>query len=106
MIDRQEATQHFSALLDGLAERPLNYFAELYGLSYGAVLDLVQGRVLPSRAMVVLLHAISLDPMWMRDVAKSAHGDLKILDTLRGKRRTVRNIITRKNEEDVEAPEA
>lgn len=85
MIDRQEATQHFAAFLDGVAERPLNYFAEIYGLSYGAVLDLVQGRVLPSRAMVVLLHAIEADPTWMRDVAKDAHADLAVLDVLRGK---------------------
>ena len=82
---RLAARTHFARLLDRIADRPLNYFAEKYGLSYGAVLDLVQGRVLPSRAMVVLLHAIEADPDWMWDVAKAAEDDLALLDEVRGK---------------------
>lgn len=82
---RALAKRHFANLLDRVAARPLNYFAETYGLSYGAVLDLIQGRVLPSRAMVVLLHAIAADPDWMRDVMKDAKGDLAFLDGVRSK---------------------
>lgn len=82
---RAAAAAHFARLLDRVAVRPLNYFAECYGLSYGAVLDLVQARVLPSRAMVILLHAIDADSAWMREVAKGAKDDLAMLDVIRGK---------------------
>jgi hypothetical protein len=82
---RAVACRHFSEYLDRIAQRPMNHFAEVYGLSYGAVLDLIQGRVLPSRAMVILMHAIEADPMWIRDVVKDAKADLAILDAVRGK---------------------
>jgi hypothetical protein len=84
-MNRDEALAYFAGRLDAVACRPLNWFAEKYGLTYGSVLDQVQGRVLPSRAMVVLLHAIENDPDWMHDVAKDAAGDLAILDSLRVK---------------------
>jgi hypothetical protein len=80
-----EARAYFASKLAEIAGNPHSYFAKKYGLSYGAVRDQIQGRVLPSRAMVVLLHAIETDPRWMIDVAKSAKHDLALLDALRGK---------------------
>ena len=80
-----EARAYFANKLAVLAGNPHSYFAMKYGLSYGAVRDQIQGRVLPSRAMVVLMHAIETDPRWMVDIAKSAKDDLALLDALRGK---------------------
>ena len=81
-----QARRYFANRLAGIAGNPHNYFAEKYGLSYGAVRDQIQARVLPSRAMVVLMQAIENDPRWMWDIAKAAKDDLAILDSLRGKR--------------------
>ena len=49
---------------------PRSSFAPLYGLDERAVQDLEQGRSLPSRTLVVLLKAVELDPMFMREVAR------------------------------------
>ena len=81
----EEARAYFASKLAVLSGNPHSYFAMKYGLSYGAVRDQIQGRVLPSRAMVILMHAIETDPRWMIDVAKSAKQDLALLDALRGK---------------------
>ncbi len=61
-------------------QTPRGCFAEWYGLKERALQDLEQGRVLPSRALVVLLTAIEKDPCWMRDVAKAAKDRLALLD--------------------------
>lgn len=86
-MNRVDARYHFAGkLADLLAETggPNNLWAERHGLTYAAVRDLVQARVLPSRAMVILMTAIELEPDFMRDVAKAAKGDLAILDQVRG----------------------
>jgi|JI9StandDraft_1071089.scaffolds.fasta_scaffold245756_2 hypothetical protein len=80
-----DARTYFAMKLAGMAGNPHRYFAEKYGLSYGAVRDQIQGRVLPSRAMIVLMHAIETDPRWMIDIAKAAKDDLAFLDAIRGK---------------------
>lgn len=86
-MNRDDAKQHFAnRLADLIAEMggPNNLWAEWYGLSYAAIRDLVQARVLPSRAMVLLMTAIESDPQFMRDVAKAAKDDLAILGSVRG----------------------
>jgi hypothetical protein len=62
---------------------PRSYFAPLYGLNERAVQDLEQGRSLPSRALVVLLKAIELDPLFIREVAREARPELAALDEVR-----------------------
>jgi hypothetical protein len=51
--------------------------------------DLEQARSLPSRAVIVLLKAVEMDPDWMRQVAKAAKPELEALEQLR----TARNKI-------------
>jgi hypothetical protein len=65
---------------------PRSYFAPLYGLNERAVQDLEQGRSLPSRALVVLLKAVELDPLFMREVAKEARAELAALNEARSSR--------------------
>lgn len=65
---------------------PRSYFAPLYGLNERAVQDLEQGRSLPSRALVVLLKAVELDPLFMREVAREARAELTALDEARSNR--------------------
>ena len=65
---------------------PRGWFGPLYGLGERAIQDLEQGRVLPSRATVVLMHAIATDPVFMRKVARGARDDLATLDRLRTNR--------------------
>lgn len=104
MADRttiDEARAYFAVKLARIAGNPHNYFAEKYGLSYGAVRDQIQGRVLPSRAMVVLMHAIETDPRWMLDIAKSAKDDLAVLDVMRGK--SGRSVIFTGEKTDIRA---
>lgn len=88
-MTRDEACDHFAGKLsDLIAEMggPNNLWAEWYGLSYAAIRDLIQARVLPSRAMIVLMAAIESDPDFMRDVARAARDDIAILDRARGRR--------------------
>jgi hypothetical protein len=59
---------------------PRECFTDAYGLKLRAVQDLEQGRSLPSRALVVLLTAIEMDPDWMRGVAKAAKARLELLE--------------------------
>ena len=72
--------RRFSRLRNGY---PQSGWAERYGVSTGAVQDLEQGRVLPSRAMVVLMQAIEMDPRFMQDVVKAAADQLAMLDEVR-----------------------
>lgn len=44
-------------------------FARRFGLTLGSIKDLEQGRVQPSRAMVLLVAAIEADPKAMANVA-------------------------------------
>lgn len=62
---------------------PRSWFAPLYGLTVSSVQDLEQGRVLPSRAMVVLLTAIENDPLFMREIAREARENLELLEQAR-----------------------
>ena len=65
---------------------PRSYFAPLYGLNERAIQDLEQGRSLPSRALVVLLKAVELDPLFIREVAREARAELATLDEARSRR--------------------
>ena len=71
---------------------PRSYFAPLYGLDERAVQDLEQGRSLPSRTLVVLLKAVELDPLFMREVAREARPELAALDEARSSRNFNRRI--------------
>lgn len=51
-------------------------FAERFGLTLGAVKDLEQGRTQPSRAVRVLVAAISLHPSLVATAAKDVRPDL------------------------------
>lgn len=84
-MTREEAKLHFANKLAALRDKnwPNNLWAERYGLSYGAIRDLAQARVLPSRAMVLLMTAIEYEPEFMQDVARAARDDLAILDQVR-----------------------
>ena len=77
MFDRFTFARRFSAIRRGC---PQKRWARRYGLSYGAVKDMEQGRVNPSRAMVLVLKAIEMSPGFMEDVARAAQEDLKALD--------------------------
>ena len=46
-------------------------FAERFGLTWGAVKDLEQGRTKPTRAMVLLIAAIEREPALMAKVAEA-----------------------------------
>lgn len=46
-------------------------FADRFGLSYGLVRDLEQGRYAPSRSVLVLLAAIEQDPAAVERAASS-----------------------------------
>lgn len=70
----------FSELRNGY---PQEYWAKRYGLTAGAVRDLEQGRVLPSRAMVVLMQVIRACPELVQRAAKDAEAELAALDQLR-----------------------
>lgn len=59
---------------------PRNYWAEKFGLNHRALQDLEQGRVNPSRAVVMLITAIECDPDFMREIAREAKADLTGLD--------------------------
>lgn len=65
---------------------PRSYFAPLYGLDERAIQDLEQGRSLPSRALVVLLKAIELDPLFMREVVRDARDEFAALKEARSNR--------------------
>jgi hypothetical protein len=65
---------------------PRSYFAPLYGLDERAIQDLEQSRSLPSRALVVLLKAVELDPLFMREVARKARSELTALEEARSDR--------------------
>lgn len=65
---------------------PRSYFGPLYGLNVRAVQDLEQGRTLPSRSLIVLLKAIELDPLFMREVAREARQELSMLEEARPNR--------------------
>jgi DNA-binding transcriptional regulator YiaG len=84
---KAELQRHFAGRFSALRRRcPQAYWAERYGLSLGAVQDLEQGRVLPSRAMVLLMHAIAMQPEFMERAAKEAADDLARLSAVRGVR--------------------
>ena len=83
---RQDLSSMFGRRLAALRRYPQAYFAKAFGLSAGAVRDLEQGRVLPSRAMVVLMKAIEMDREFMRRAAKAAKDDLAALDEVRSVR--------------------
>jgi len=72
-FDRVAFARRFSRLRGGC---PQKYWARRFGLSYAAVKDMEQGRVNPSRAVVLLITAIELSPGFMQDVAKLAKADL------------------------------
>jgi hypothetical protein len=59
---------------------PRSYFGPLYGLNDRAIQDLEQGRSLPSRSLVVLLKAVELDPLFIREVAREARSELEMLE--------------------------
>jgi len=69
---------------------PRSYFAPLYGLNERAIQDLEQGRSLPSRALVVLLKAVELDPLFMREVVREAGPELAALNEARSSRNSNR----------------
>jgi DNA-binding transcriptional regulator YiaG len=83
--NRAELQETFAERMRELtaAYLPRGLFCDWFGLGLGAVRDLEQGRVLPSRATVVLMHAIEQDPDFMRQVAKAAKADLKALEAAR-----------------------
>lgn len=68
---------------------PQAYWARRFGLSAGAVRDLEQARVLPSRAMVVLMQAIEMDRDFMGKAAKAAADRLADLDRMRDDTRQI-----------------
>lgn len=74
-FDRIAFARRFSQLRGGW---PQKYWAKWFGLSYAAVKDMAQGRVNPSRAVVLLITAIELSPGFMQDVAKLAKVDLVV----------------------------
>lgn len=76
-FDRVAFARRFSQLRGGC---PQKYWAKRFGLSYAAVKDMEQGRVNPSRAVVLLITAIELSPGFMQDVVKLALADLLALD--------------------------
>lgn len=76
-FDRIAFARRFSQLRGGCPQR---YWAKRFGLSYAAVKDMEQGRVNPSRAVVLLITAIELSPGFMQDVVKLAKTDLAALD--------------------------
>ena len=76
-FDRFAFARRFSRLRGGC---PQKYWARRFGLSYAAVKDMEQGRVNPSRAVVLLITAIELSPGFMQDVVKLAKADLAALD--------------------------
>ena len=76
-FDRVAFARRFSRLRGGC---PQKYWARRFGLSYAAVKDMEQGRVNPSRAVVLLITAIELSPGFMQDVVKLAKADLAALD--------------------------
>jgi hypothetical protein len=79
-----ELRRYFAAKLSALRGcSPQAYWAARYGLTAGAVRDLEQGRVLPSRAVVILLHAIAAESVFMQQIAKAAKEDLALLDEVR-----------------------
>jgi hypothetical protein len=58
---------------------PQSYWAKRIGLTYGALRDLEQARVDPSRAMVLLINAMEISPGFMEDVVRRAKADLAAL---------------------------
>ena len=76
-FDRMAFARRFSAIRRGCPQKD---WAKRYGLSHGAVKDMEQGRVNPSRAMVLILKAIEMSPGFMHDVARAARDDLAELD--------------------------
>lgn len=81
------AHAHFAASCRKLrGDYPRSYFGPLYGLNERAIQDLEQGRSLPSRSLVVLLKAVELDPLFMREVAREARQELTMLQEARPSR--------------------
>jgi len=76
-FDRIAFARRFSAIRRGRSQKG---WAKRFGLSHGAVKDMEQGRVNPSRAMVLVLKAIEMSPGFMEDVARAARDDLAELD--------------------------
>lgn len=76
-FDRVAFARRFSAIRRGC---PQKAWARRFGLSHGAVKDMEQGRVHPSRAMVLVLKAIEMSPGFMQDVARAARDDLAALE--------------------------
>ena len=76
-FDRVAFARRFSRLRGGC---PQKYWAKRFGLSYAAVKDMEQGRVNPSRAVVLLITAIELSPGFVQDVVRLAQADLLALD--------------------------
>jgi transcriptional regulator with XRE-family HTH domain len=83
-MSQVDVRRHFGGFCQALRKGyPQAHFAKQYGLTAGAVQDLEQARVLPSRAVVVLLHAIRMQPEFMQRAAKEAAEDLELLAELR-----------------------
>jgi hypothetical protein len=76
-FDRIAFARRFTKLRRGY---PQEYWAKRCGLSYAAVKDLEQARVSPSRAVIILVHAMELSPGFMQDVVSRAKDDLAALD--------------------------
>lgn len=76
-FDRIAFARRFSQLRGGC---PQKCWAKRFGLSYAAVKDMEQGRVNPSRAVVLLINAIELSPGFVQDVVQRAQEDLAALD--------------------------
>lgn len=84
--DPASLRRYFAGRLSALRRGPQASWAKRYGLTAAAVRDLEQGRVLPSRAMVVLMHAIQMQPEFMQRAAIEAADDLAALDAVRSVR--------------------
>jgi hypothetical protein len=76
-----EAQAHFAGWCRHLrGGYPREGWAKNYGLNGRSIQDLEQARSLPSRALVVLLKGIELNPEFMRFIAKQAGEELALLD--------------------------
>lgn len=73
MPDLKPQSETFARRLFRLRFRTLRLsqsaFADRFGLSFGSIKDLEQGRVQPSRAVLLLVAAIETDPTLMARVA-------------------------------------
>jgi hypothetical protein len=76
-FDRRAFAKRVTAMRRGY---PQSYWAKRIGLTYGALRDLEQARVDPSRAMVLLINAMEMSPGFMEDVVRRAKADLAAFD--------------------------